>query len=177
MNLELQLLRDYQGQSCKGWLMSEKLDGWRVLWTGTEFITREGNRLDAPKWFRDSMPSCALDGELFAGRGEFNSIQRRLRDGWHGLTFQVFDAPEMVAPFRKRLAFLKTLSLPPHVDVVAQERCNGVDHLIDAADAVVAMGGEGIVVRDPRAVYCYGRTESVLRWVPQCPRLNRRKSA
>jgi len=177
MNLELQLLRDYQGQDCEGWLMSEKLDGWRVLWTGTEFITREGNRLEAPKWFRDGMPDCALDGELFAGRGEFNSIQRRLRDGWHGLTFQVFDAPEMVAPFRKRLAFLKTLDLPSHTAVVRHERCMDTPHLIYAADAVVALGGEGMVVRDPRAMYCHGRTDSVLRWVPQCPSKNRRKSA
>ena len=81
------LLRDYQGQSVSGWLMSEKLDGWRVMWTGSEFVTREGNVLDAPEWFKAGMPVVALDGELFAGRGEFNAIQGLIRDGFHGLTF------------------------------------------------------------------------------------------
>lgn len=171
------LLRDYQGQPCEGFLMSEKLDGWRMMWTGSEFISREGNVFAAPEWFKAGMPAVALDGELFAGRGEFNSIQGMMRDGWEGLTFQVFDAPEVVAPFRKRLAVLKTLTLPPHAELVAQVRCRDTQHLIEAAEAVVTHGGEGMVVRDPRAMYQAGRTYDVLRWVPQCPSVNRLKSA
>lgn len=177
MKDQFQLLRDYEGQSCEGWLMSEKLDGWRVMWTGAEFVTREGSTLDAPEWFKAGMPAVALDGELFAGRGEFNAIQGLMRDGWYGLTFQVFDAPEMVAPFRQRLAFLKTVRLPSHAALVRHERCIDTFHLLCAADAVVAAGGEGMVVRNPRAMYCQGRTDEVLRWVPQDPRKNRRKSA
>lgn len=171
------LLRDYVGTPCEGWLMSEKLDGWRVMWDGADFWSRENYKLDAPEWFKAGMPRHALDGELFAGRGEFNSIQGRMRDGWHGLTFQVFDAPAMVAPFRKRLDLLKTLSLPSHAVLVRHKRCLGTVHLIDAADAVVAAGGEGMVVRNPKALYKEGRTNDVLRWVPQCPSKNRRKSA
>ena len=169
------LLCDYQGQSVSGWLMSEKLDGWRVLWTGSEFITREGNVLDAPEWFKAGMPAVALDGELFAGRGEFNAIQGLIRDGFHGLTFQVFDAPSGL-PFRKRFAYLKTLALPDQCELVEHVRCRDTAHLVEFADAIVCAGGEGAVVRDPRARWVAGRTESVLRWVPQAPIKNRRKS-
>ncbi len=167
------LLRDYQGQSVFGWLMSEKLDGWRVLWTGSEFVTREGNILDAPEWFKAGMPAVALDGELFAGRGEFNAIQGLMRDGWHGLTFQVFDAPSGL-PFRKRAAYLKGLTFPGHVSIVPQVRCRDTAHLVEFADTIVCAGGEGAVVRDPRARWVAGRSESVLRWVPQDPRQSRR---
>jgi len=157
--------------------MSEKLDGWRMMWTGSEFVSRQGVVFDAPEWFKKGMPTMALDGELFAGAGEFNSIQRRISEGWRGLTFQVFDAPEMVAPFKARYKFLQSVTLPAHAALVRQERCRGTEHMIAAADAVVDAGGEGVVVRDPKAMYEGGRTDRVLRWVQQDPAVNRRKSA
>jgi DNA ligase-1 len=175
--VNFQLLTDYCGQDCDGFLMSEKMDGWRCGLFGGKLWTRGGIQLDAPEWFLAGLPDCALDGELFAGRGEFNSIQRRLRDGWHGLTFQVFDAPEIVAPFRKRLAFLKTLELPDHCRLVEHIRCRDTVHLLAFADAIVAAGGEGAVVRNPRAGYVHGRTDDVLRWCPQDPSINRPRVA
>ena len=170
------LLRDYQGQSVTGWMMSEKLDGWRVIWDGANFVTRGGNILAAPAWFTAAMPAVVLDGELFAGCGNFNAIQTLIAAGWHGLTFQAFDAPSD-EPFRARYKKLLALELPAHVGIVKQVRCNDTRHLIEHADAIVTVGGEGSVVRNPRARYVAGRTDDVLRWVPQCPRLNRRKVA
>jgi ParB-like chromosome segregation protein Spo0J len=38
-------------------------------------------------------------------------------------------------------------------------------------------GGEGAVVREPRAPYVAGRSDSALRWVPQDPAVNRRRVA
>lgn len=171
------LLKDYQGQEISGWMMSEKLDGWRAFWTGTDFVTREGNALAAPEWFRAGMPAGMLDGEIFAGRGEFNQIQTLMAAGWRGLTFHVFDVPEVAAPFRARLKFMAALDLPAHASLVPNIRCSDTPHMVAIADSIVAAGGEGVVVRDPKAHYEQGRTGSVLRWVPQCPRLNRRKLA
>ena len=171
-----QLLRDYQGQPIDGWMMSEKLDGWRMMWNGSEFILRGGGVLRVPDRWKVGMPAVALDGELFAGRGEFNTIQGRIARGFHGLTFQVFDAP-MPGTYRQRLAFLKSLSLPDHVGLVPQVRCRDTRHLIEHADAIVSAGGEGAVVRRAVARYVPARTDDVLRWVPQCPRLNRLRVA
>ena len=168
-----QLLRDYCGQPCDGWLMSEKLDGWRIMWNGENFITRQGNVLNAPAWFTTGLPNHPLDGELFAGRRNFNAIQSMIANGWVGLTFQVFDAPAMDAPFRKRYAFLKSLTLPDHCGIVKQTRCNGTQHLVAVGDEIIDLGGEGVVVRNPRAKYIAERTWEVLRWVPQLPSKNR----
>ena len=170
------LLRDWQGCDPKGWLMSEKLDGWRMMWDGERFITRQGEVLDAPAWFVAGMPAFPLDGELFAGRGEFNRIQGLMSGGWHGLAFRVFDAPCHLGTFAKRAAFLGTIELPAHAAIVEQVVCRGEQHLIEFADAIVEAGGEGAVIRDPKAKHVSGRTWSVQRWVPQSPALNRRSA-
>lgn len=168
------LLKDYAGQNVRGWLMSEKADGWRTGWDGQNFWSREGWLLDAPEWFKAGMPAVALDGEIWAGRGGFHSIQGRMRDGWHGLEFFVFDAPRAGGGFAQRLAHLKRLELPAQATVAAFRRCRDTAHLLAYADGVVAAGGEGAVVRRPGALWRAGRCGDVLRWVPQSPACNRR---
>lgn len=171
------LLTDYCGTNVRGWLMSEKLDGWRVIWDGSNFYSRELGLLDAPEWFKVGMPAVALDGELFAGRGEFNAIQRLMRDGWQGLEFRVFDA---IAPgaYSKRLKAIRALDLPAHASVVQQVPVKSTEQMVRMADKVVAAGGEGVVVRNPGGLYTPGkRSNDVARWVPQDPAKNRRKSA
>lgn len=166
------LLSDWQGQSVEGFLMSQKYDGWRTGISGGKLLTRGGNFLNSPQWFVNGLPD-GLDCELWAGLGNFHSIQGLMRDGWHGLRLMVFDAV-MPGTFRQRLQYLKTLKLPAHCQMVEHIRCRGTEHLIEFADAIVEAGGEGAVVRDPRAVYQPGRSGSVLRWVPIDPEVNRR---
>lgn len=168
------LLRDWAGQNTNGWLVSEKLDGWRLLWDGKQYLTRQGYVMDCPASWYVGMPSTPLDGELFAGRGEFNSIQGRIRDGFVGLSFHVFDAPSD-KPFVDRAKDVLALDLPAHCHKVFQGVCDGTQGVFDAAAEIVANGGEGVVVRNPRAKYEAGRTWDVLRWVPQDPELNRKK--
>ena len=170
-----QLLKDYCGQDVAGFFLSEKLDGWRVMVSGGRLVTRGGNFLSAPQWFMDGLPD-GIDAELFAGRGGFNQIQGMMRDGWHGLSLQAFDAV-MPGTFRKRLAYLRTLELPSHVQLVEQIKCKDTKHLVEYADAICEAGGEGAVVRNPAARYVQGRSGDVLRWVPVDPRVNRRRVA
>lgn len=174
--MNLQLLTDYRGQLIDGWLVSEKLDGWRIFWDGSQLWTREGNLLNPPDWFVAGLPETPLDGELFAGRGGFNFIQGMIASGWDGLTFEVFDTPQP-GTFRQRLKVLESLSLPDHVRVVEHStKCKSTPHLLDLADAVCDLGGEGVVARDPRAPYVSGRSDAALRWVPQRPQVNRRSA-
>lgn len=172
------LLRDYIGQPVKGWMLSEKLDGWRVMWDGKDFYSREQGLLSAPAWFKAGMPDCRLDGELFAGRGEFNQIQTLMAAGWHGLTFQVFDAPAAKGGFKERYSLLSVIAdlLPDHVAVVPMRVVKTAREVVEAGDEVIAMGGEGVVVRNPKGKYVEGRSNDVLRWVPQDPAINRRKA-
>jgi ornithine carbamoyltransferase len=65
-----------------GYLVSEKLDGARALWDGAHLRFRGGGLVAAPAWFTAALPPQALDGELWAGRGGFEStvgIVRRAR--------------------------------------------------------------------------------------------------
>jgi len=169
----LALLRDWQGSDPAGWLMSEKLDGWRVLWTGREYVTRGGQVLDVPASWLRGMPDFPLDGELFAGRGLFARIPGMIAGGFDGLSFRAFDAPIAGVKFRDRARMIASLALPVHCQVVRQVRCRDEAHLLAFADSIVAAGGEGCVIRDPRAKWMAGRSGDVLRWVPQCPSINR----
>src|SRR5215468_3687583 len=95
-----------------GWWMSEKLDGVRAYWDGKQFLSRLGNPYHAPDWFVAGLPPDPLDGEIWGGRKKFQrtvSIARRQdrSDHWKELTYVVFDAPALDAPFEERLAFVE----------------------------------------------------------------------
>ena len=68
------LAAKWEGSDPTGWWMSEKLDGMRAWWTGTEFVSRLGNPINAPPWFTASLPKVPLDGELWCGRGQFSQV-------------------------------------------------------------------------------------------------------
>ena len=82
-----------------GWHLSEKLDGVRAFWTGTEFQSRLGNVFHAPDWFVAGLPREPLDGELWIGRKCFQrtvGIVRRQdkTDLWKQVRYLIFDAPD-----------------------------------------------------------------------------------
>ena len=54
---------------------SEKFDGYRAIWNGEKFLSRNGKEYTAvPEWFLKSMPSgIVLDGELWTKRDDFNT--------------------------------------------------------------------------------------------------------
>ena len=46
-------------------LMTEKYDGIRVLWNGSQFYSRQGNVIKIPSFIRSQLPRFSLDGELW----------------------------------------------------------------------------------------------------------------
>ena len=55
-----QLAKVYQqdkAPAISNYLVSEKFDGVRAIWTGTEFITRNDNVIHAPAWFVADLPN------------------------------------------------------------------------------------------------------------------------
>jgi DNA ligase-1 len=80
------------------WWVSEKLDGVRAYWDGSQFISRLGNVYHAPDFFVAGLPKTPLDGELWLGRKAFQrcvSIVRRQdkSEHWRSIRFLVFDLP------------------------------------------------------------------------------------
>ena len=156
-----------------GWWMSEKLDGVRALWDGNRFVSRQGNPFLAPEWFREEMPNVVLDGELWIGRREFQKTVSVVRsrdgnEGWKKVRFLVFDAPALDDVWEKRMAFLERL-LPDRsrrgavVKPVSHALCEGLAHLQKQLKKVEKVGGEGLMLREPRSAYEAGRSATLLK--------------
>ena len=43
-------------QAPNGWFVSEKFDGYRAIWDGKDFRSRNNKIFEAPKWFKDWLP-------------------------------------------------------------------------------------------------------------------------
>ena len=76
---QLMLLETYQRQNLQGWVMSEKLDGIRGYWDGTQLFSRQNQILTPPDYFIRDFPPFAIDGELFSQRNQFEQISSVVR--------------------------------------------------------------------------------------------------
>ena len=154
-----------------GWFLSEKLDGVRAYWDGSQFWSRQGNVYRAPAWFTDQLPNVPLDGELWLARKAFQrtvSIVRRhdATDLWREIKFVVFDAPAIADVFEARQEFLsETLGSDglQYVEHLKQERCRDVSHLQSELARITALGGEGLMLRQPASRYEVGRSSTLLK--------------
>ena len=154
-----------------GWWMSEKLDGVRAYWDGKQFLSRQGNLFLAPDWFTKGFPKTALDGELWIDRKAFQktvSIVRRQdrSEHWKDVRYVIFDAPAVAEPFETRVELIqdtvKRVGLK-HVLAHAHELCRGLDHLREELQRVEALGGEGLMLRQPGSKYEAGRSTTLLK--------------
>lgn len=158
-----------------GWWISEKYDGLRGFWDGQKLWSRKGQRIQAPDYFLAELPKdIALDGELWIGRGQFEEtistvLSQTPDERWKRVHFMVFDAPQAKGTFEQRVQFLQ-MTLPrgnQHVKPVEQVRCTGAKHLLAERDRVVALGGEGVMLRKPESEYEAGRSPTLLKVKPQ----------
>lgn len=154
-----------------GWYMSEKYDGVRGIWDGRTMRTRNGTPIPLPHGLEKRMPPFPLDGELWAGRGNFAAAQALLHaDGdpkaWEGVRYMVFEVPEAPGPFMKRIAFLelwrKTLEAP-FPEAVEQRRCQGEADLRAFLARVEEQGGEGVMLRRAGSAPGSGRNGDLLK--------------
>jgi len=155
-----------------GYLVSEKLDGVRAVWDGTQLRHRSGHALVAPDWFTDGWPATPLDGELWLARGRFDrlsGIVRRHRPddaAWRQVSYQVFDLPGEAGPFTERLARMNRVVARlqvPHVVALPQHRIANHEALTRWLDHVVRQGGEGLMLHLGQAPWRPGRQPTLLK--------------
>jgi DNA ligase-1 len=151
-----------------GWWMSEKLDGVRAYWDGKQIVSRLGNVYHAPEWFVAGLPAHPLDGELFLARKSFQktiAIVRRQdkSDHWKDIRFLIFDAPGHGGTFEERVEALRGLGKHAYAGVHAHARCESVVHLKEELARVEALGGEGLMLRQPESKYVVGRSATLLK--------------
>lgn len=170
--LILQKPKTYQGyEHIKGWYMSEKLDGIRGYWNGKKLFTKNGNNINAPKWFTADFPPFALDGELWTKRGDFENIQSIVLDDkptekWKKITYNIFEVPNHEGNFTHRLDYAQKWLNEKHINhirIIEQTRCQDRDHLHKYLHNIEKLGGEGVVIKDPKLSYFTGRSAKILK--------------
>ncbi len=166
------LPRVYREQAdISGWLMSEKLDGVRGYWDGKRLLSKNGKILFPPPEFTAQLPEFALEGELWGGRGTFEqtaSIVTRLQphDGWLQLKFAIFDVPHTSGSFVTRIAKASTWFTSHPSDyafVISQIAVQDQTELQLELKRIETLDGEGLIVRNPEALYRAGRSSEVLK--------------
>ncbi|CAG8441009.1 15065_t:CDS:2 [Funneliformis caledonium] len=156
-----------------GWWVSEKLDGVRAFWNSKsgKFYSRNGNEFVAPSWFTDGIPRDRdLDGELFGGRGTFQSTISIVKAGdkeWENISYEIFDVPTLGRiPFEKRMNFLEKMieeNKPKYARMVKQRLVKSEGDVYDELERVEKLGGEGLMLRKPGSLYETGRSKTLLK--------------
>ncbi|MDR3454612.1 MAG: DNA ligase [Rhodoferax sp.] len=152
--------------------VSEKYDGVRGYWDGKQLLTRNGERVNAPAWFTAGWPATPLDGELWAGRGQFTKAVGAVRQqtpndaAWRGMRFMVFDLPAQGGPFTDRIPVLNRLLATmavPWVQPVAQSRVANHEALQIMLARTVRLGGEGLMLHRGASLYRAQRNDDLLK--------------
>ncbi|MET0519369.1 MAG: DNA ligase [Burkholderiaceae bacterium] len=158
------------------YLVSEKLDGVRAYWDGRAMHSRQGHPMALPAWFAERLPARALDGELWIGRGRFEAASAAVRrvqprdEEWRQLHYMLFELPAAPGSFEQRCAELRRIEADARWDglrAVPQERVADAAALSRRLSAVVAGGGEGLMLHAADAPYRSGRDAVLLKLKPQ----------
>jgi len=189
----------------------------------TGLWSRYGNPIIAPDWWLNRLPQCFLDGELFAGRGNFQTLRSIVardvaeEEAWRDVQFAVFGCPpaeQVFAPgeiknpnmildinqmsimkfierraeagtmeefvhmpardftFEQELKYLQSalpqddlVYLHRHVQLPG-DRSAAESHMGRFMDEVLNEGGEGVMLRDPQAIWTPKRVKSLLKLKP-----------
>lgn len=178
----LQLANVYHSEiKVKNYWVSEKLDGVRAYWDGSQFLSKNGNIYNAPAWFTENMPDFSLDGELWIARNRFDELSGVVRkkipvdSEWRKVSYQIFDLPQNPAIFDVRLNALNKLLgarsleraqlelgvLPEWLVVIEQFKVESHAELMIELDKVMALAGEGLMLHLGASLY-HGRRDDEL---------------
>jgi len=161
-----------QGMDLDNYWVSEKLDGIRAIWDGKTLYSKNGNVIHAPAWFVADLPNMHMEGELWAGRGQFHLVQQTVLDkvpnqqAWRKIDFMLFDLPQALGDYRNRyydLAhWVRHLDVE-HIKLVEHRPIESEQKLLVLLDKVDGKAGEGLMLRKANAHYESGRNESLLK--------------
>lgn len=90
-------------------IINPKTGEWKdkIKPVATGLWSRYGNPIMAPDWWLNQLPQVFLDGELFAGRGNFQKLRSIVakdhpdEDAWFNVSFAVFGTPTASSIFQE----------------------------------------------------------------------------
>ena len=169
-----------------GWYASEKYDGERAYWNGSQLLSRAGNRITTPLWFDELLSGTDehLDGELWVGRGNFHltgNFRAKVSDEalWKNrVEYVVFDAPSVTGTLTERLEKLSNIVENLHkkweergsgsarfpIKLIEYVTVTSLQMLQEYFNTIVKEGGEGVILRKPDSPYIRDRTNFMLKY-------------
>ncbi|MCL1058082.1 DNA ligase [Shewanella gelidimarina] len=173
----IQLAKEYKQQritKLSDYLISEKLDGVRGYWNGSDMLSRSGRVINVPNWFVEGFPNYPIDGELWIDRNHFEQVSAIVRKNnaskaeWLQVSFMVFDLPAESTPFieryEKALADLSQIS--PYINVIEQFSIGDQAELDARLNVIVEANGEGLMLHRKTAHYQIGRSNDIVKLKP-----------
>lgn len=156
--------------------VSEKLDGIRGYWDGKQLLTRQGNIIKSPTWFTQHWPPLPIDGELWIGRGKFQSAlsctskhkpeEEPHKSCWSNLRFMMFDLPSYPGTFEQRVIQMRSLiSQHPstYLAMIKQVQLKNNKALDDKMNLIISAQGEGLMLHLASAHYKVGRNSALMK--------------
>ncbi|MBV7314349.1 DNA ligase [Shewanella sp. NIFS-20-20] len=164
----------YKNVDIRLYLVSEKLDGVRGYWDGQQMWSKQGHMINLPAEFTAGFPNIVLDGELWAGRGQFEQVlsivlsQQPSMEQLTHLRYMVFDTPALQVPFSERYHWAQQylVGLTPNLQLVEQVRLDSHAELQQHLSAVMAKGGEGLMLHLASALYSPGNRDVLIKVKP-----------
>jgi len=170
---ELQLANRYHDQiDITNYWVSEKFDGVRGYWDGTQMMSRQGNIIQTPLWFVDVLPKTPLDGELWLGRGQFDRLSGIVRshhveeEDWRLIKYLIFDLPASEQTFDLRVEKIKLIVKQvnrSHIQSVVQFKLDDHVVLLETLDRIVKNKGEGLMLHRGASHYQNNRSDDLLK--------------
>jgi DNA ligase-1 len=157
------------------YLVSEKYDGIRAIWSGDQLLSRQGNPISAPEWFTEPLPNVWLDGELWTKRQNFEDLSSIVRtqipeeERWRQVKYMVFDMPDAQLPFEERYknysSLIEQLNVK-YIKAVKQQRFKSNHALSNHLESMVGKGAEGLMLHLANAPHQPGRSDALLKLKP-----------
>jgi DNA ligase-1 len=161
------LAMDWDGHDVTGWYMQEKLDGCRAYWDGATMWTRNGNAVAIPALWRELLPKQQLDGEIWCGRGNFTQARLATQYGKFepNALYAIYDAPAVRGDYAQRMTkAVEFIQGRTFLQAVNFRTVQGTDCLERFFREIVAVGGEGVMLRNPSvSQYERGCTRNLMR--------------
>lgn len=158
------------------YLVSEKYDGVRAMWDGKTLRFRSGREVQAPRWFLEKLPTQPLDGELWLGRGRFDTLSGFVRRAepvdaeWQQITYMIFELPNAPGTYAERARRIQEIVAAAgwaRLFAVVQAPVKDRVELKARLDNIVQAGGEGLMLHLADAPYTTGRSDVLLKLKPQ----------
>jgi DNA ligase 1 len=150
----------HPGVQLADYWVSEKYDGVRGFWDGQKLLTRGGLLINAPAWFTANWPKTPMDGELWAGRGQFQKAVSTVRQqtpddaAWRGIKFM-----ERLSTLNRTVSKLAV----PWVQAVAQNKVASHAALQNHLKQITKAGAEGLMLHRGSSVYKGVRNDDLLK--------------